>query len=386
MERGSMVDTDGEGPQTAGESDAEPGALDAAPTAESGPPGESGEARPAADATPTDYWSRHTGPAPAPPEPAPAFPSASFGAPGPPNTPGGSSPDAPPPPAATPQPHRSATRTFALALAAVALLLVGTGVVVYAANGDGTNPTNALETAVANLHRAKTAEIALTLSVGANGQGLKMTGNGVTNVLTNATNETLIYNLGGTSFSARAIIDGPTAYFNYGARVGRLVPGKSWVSIDVGQSGASGSQSTGIYSDPTAMVAVLGSRDTVVRALGASDVNGIAVQGYSIDLGPAGIAHLLRSTYFPPDAKRALASSHFSRLDYTAFIDASNRLRDVRTVSNYSVEGLQFTAQGDMSLSDFGVHVTITDPPASQVIPFQQFEKIAAQSQGTATS
>jgi hypothetical protein len=267
----------------------------------------------------------------------------------------------------------------------VALLLVGTGVVVYAVNGDGTNPTNAVETAVANLHRAKTAEVALAISIGANGQEVKITGNGETNVLTNATNETINYDAGGRSFSARAIIDGSTAYFNYGNGVGRIVPGKSWVSMNVGQSGGS-SQSSGIYNDPVAMVAVLGSSGTVVRAIGASDVNGISVQGYSIDLRPAGIQNLLRSGNFPSSVKDELSSAHFSSLDYIAYVDAANRLRDVRTVAHYSFAGQQFTAHGDMSLSAYGVRVAITDPPANEVIPLQQFEKIAAQSQGTATS
>jgi hypothetical protein len=268
----------------------------------------------------------------------------------------------------------------------VALLLVGAGVVVYALNGNGTNPTNAVETAVTNLHRAKTAQIALQLSVAAGGQVVRISGNGETNVVTNATNETIIYNLGAGSFSARAIIDGSTAYFNYGAEVNRVDPGKSWVSMNVGQAGASGSQSTGIYSDPNAMVAVLSSRDTVVRALGASNVNGISVQGYSIELGRAGIDHILSSGSFPSDLKNELSTAQFSRLDYTAYVDASNRLSDVRTAADYSIDGTQFTAHGDMALSDYGVHVAISDPPASEVVSFQEFEKIAAQSQGTATS
>jgi len=134
------------------------------------------------------------------------------------------------------------------------------------------------------------------------------------------------------------------------------------------------------------MVAVLGSPDTVVRALGGSDVNGLSVQGYTIELGRTGIAHILASTSYPSSLKNELSTTQFSRLDYTAFVDDSNRLSDVRTVANYSVEGVHFTAHGDMALSDYGVHVAISDPPANEVVPLQEFEKIAAQSQGTATS
>jgi hypothetical protein len=115
-------------------------------------------------------------------------------------------------------------------------------------------------------------------------------------------------------------------------------------------------------------------------------VNGISVQGYSIELGRAGIDHILSSGSFPSDLKNELSIAQFSRLDYTAYVDASNRLSDVRTAADYSIDGTQFTAHGDMALSDYGVHVAISDPPASEVVSFQEFEKIAAQSQGTATS
>jgi hypothetical protein len=412
-----MANTDREGPEaTAGEADAEAGVRDpgahglpdSAPLppevevrlaamfgrsspAPTGQPDEAAQpaAEPDLDPDPAgSYWSRQTGDT--------ATPPASARQASPPLTaPGTSGYDPygplPPAPALAPEPapppaHQS-RRTFVLVLVAVVVLLVGTGVIVFALNGgDGTKPATAVETAVANLHRAKTAEVGLNVTVNAGGEAVRMTGNGETNVVTNATNETITYDLAGTSFTARAIIDGPTAYFNYGVGVGRIVPGKSWVSMKVGQSGASGSQGTGIFSDPNAMLAVLGSPATVVRAIGASEVNGIAVQGYTIDLGPAAIAHLLRSASFPPSVKAEMESAHFSRFNYTVFIDASNRLRDLRTVANFSANGNQFTAQGDMSLSDYGVRVSITDPPASEVVTFQEFEKIAAQSQGTASS
>jgi hypothetical protein len=414
-----MANTDREGPEaTAGESDAEaearePGAHgvpDSAPlppeveerlaamfgrssAALTGQPDEA--AQPAAEPDPDpdpagSYWGRQTGGAATPPASAQQA-SPPLTAPGTSGyDPYGPLPPAPAPslaPEPAPPPAHQSRRTFALVLVAVVVLLVGTGVVVFALNGgDGTKPAAALETAVANLHRAKTAQVALNVAVNAGGEAVRMTGNGETNVLTNATNETITYNLAGTSFTARAIIDGPTAYFNYGVGVGRIVPGKSWVSMKVGQSAASGSEGTGIFSDPNAMLAVLASPGAVVRAIGASEVNGVAVQGYSIDLGPAGIARLLRSAYFPPSVKAAMESAHYSHLDYIAFIDASNRLRDLRTVANFSVSGNHFTVQGDMSLSDYGVRVSITDPPASEVVTFQEFEKIAAQSQGTASS
>ncbi len=271
-------------------------------------------------------------------------------------------------------------------LAAIAVVFVGAGITVYALNGNGTNPASAVESAVANLHRAKTAEIAIAATIDTGGGSIKMTGNGETNVLTNATNETVTYNIGAESLSERAILDGPTAYFNYGPEVGRIVPRKSWVSMDVGQSNTSGSQGVGIYSDPVAMVAVLGSSGTVVHALGASTVNGVAVQGYGIDLSAAGIHRLIQSTYLPSSMKSELAASHFSRLDYIAFVDGSHHLTDVRTVADYSVAGEQFSARGDLSLSDYGVPVSITDPPASEVVPFQQFQRIAEQDQGTTSS
>ena len=35
-----------------------------------------------------------------------------------------------------------------------------------------------------------------------------------------------------------------------------------------------------------------------------------------------------------------------------------------------------------MDMSDFGTPVTVVPPPANEVVPFQQFEKVANQDQG----
>ena len=85
-------------------------------------------------------------------------------------------------------------------------------------------------------------------------------GNGDSDLARNATNLTLAFSAGGQALTERAVIDGATAYYNIGPLVGAIVPGKSWVSMDVGKSSSSSSGvgTGGIFTDPSTLIAVIG--------------------------------------------------------------------------------------------------------------------------------
>jgi YD repeat-containing protein len=276
-----------------------------------------------------------------------------------------------------------------LVLTAVVGLIAVIGVVVYAVKGPGPDPNGALESAVAHSVDAKTADVALSVSVGAAGFHESIDGNGTTNFVTDASNMTMTYNAQGRSIVERAIIDGSTGYFNVGPIVGEVAPGKSWLSLNVSRgstSGPNGVAGGGIFSDPNTMVEVLRTTGTTVSMLGSSTVDGVTVQGYAIDLSAAGIAKVVRSSQVPASVRAELSQVHFDRLDYVVDIDGANHLKEVRVTGGFGAEGLQATVTSAMHFSDYGIPVHVTPPPADEVIPLLQFEKLQAQAQGHANT
>jgi YD repeat-containing protein len=276
-----------------------------------------------------------------------------------------------------------------LVLAAVVLLIAVIGVVVYAVKGPGPDPNGALESAVAHSVGAKTADVALSVSVGAAGVHESIDGNGTTNFVTDATNMTMTYDAQGQTIVERAIIDGPTGYFNVGPIVGEVAPGKSWLSENVNSgstSGPNGIAGGGLFSDPNAMVEVLRTTGTTVTMLGSSVVDGVPVQGYAIQLSPAGISKVLRSSQVPASARADLSHVHVDRLDYVVDIDGANYLKEVRVTGGLGAGGFQATVTSAVHFSDYGIPVHVSPPPADEVIPLQQFEKLEAQAQGPANT
>jgi YD repeat-containing protein len=277
-----------------------------------------------------------------------------------------------------------------LALGAVVLLIAAIGVVFYAVKGNGPDPNAALEGAVAHSVGARTADVPLSVSVGAAGINESIDGNGTTNFVTDASNMTMTYHAQGRTVVERAIVDGSTAYFNVGPLVGEVAPGKSWLSVNVSSgstSGPNGIAGGGLFSDPNTMVQVLRTSGTTVTMLGSSIVDGVPVQGYAIDLSPAGIARAMRSTEVPPSVRTLLSQVPYKRLEYIVDIDADNYLKEVRVNGVLGAgEGLQATVASAMHFSDYGIPVHVSAPPGDEVIPLQQFQRLEAQAQKPANT
>ena len=276
-----------------------------------------------------------------------------------------------------------------LVLAVVVVLIAAVGVAVYAVKGNSPDPNGALESAVAHTIGTKTADVALSVSVGAAGIHESIDGNGTTNFGTNATNMTLTYDAEGRSIVERAIVDGSTGYFNVGPIVGEVAPGKSWLSLNLNTgstSGPNGVAGGSIFSDPNTMIEVLESAGTSVTMLGSSTVDGVAVQEYAIHLSPAGIAKVMRSSRVPASLRAQLSQVQYNRLEYVVDIDGADHLREVRVTGGFGAGGFGATVTSAMHLSDYGVPVHVVPPPADEVITMQQFEKLEAQSQGLANT
>jgi hypothetical protein len=110
------------------------------------------------------------------------------------------------------------------------------------------------------------------------------------------------------------------------------------------------------------------------------------VQGYSIRLGPAGIAKTITSEHVPAYMRAEVSSVHYSRLSYEVYVDGANDLKQIRTTGAFSVAGQGATIASTMEFSNYGTAVSVQAPPAGQVIPARQFDQVARQDQGTSTA
>ena len=84
--------------------------------------------------------------------------------------------------------------------------------------------------------------------------------------------------------------------------IDQLVPGKSWVSIDLSSLGVSANQSTGSLgtaNNPAAMLRLLTQEGNTVVPLGSSTIDGTTVQGYSVTLNSAAIKKQLADAKLP---------------------------------------------------------------------------------------
>jgi len=353
-------------------------------------PSEPGEPRTGTNDGPGSAEGPPTGPPAGPPRSRYAFDASS-------PPPYARAPGAPPPPpyaqapgAWSPPPAATTRRRVwpVVTVALVVVLLAGVGIGIYAVSRSHTDTGTALTSAVATTEQSRTADVAMSISIGDGGPSITIAGNGDSDLANNATNLTMSFSAGGQAIAERAVIDGATAYYNIGPVVGEVVPGKSWVSMDVGKS-ASGSNdfgTGGIFSDPSTLIAVIGEPGTAMHSLGPSGAGAARVQQYAVDLGPAGIKKALSSETLPSTLRAEISTIHYSQLNYVVAVDGTNHLAQIRTTAAYSAEGERFTVSATMDMSGYGTPVTVTPPPASAVVSLQRFETIATQDQGTSTT
>lgn len=289
--------------------------------------------------------------------------------------------------AAHPDAHGRQSAWPFVTLGILALLTAGAVGLAIAQKGGGSSDANAaLQRAVTTTLHSKTAKtsLSLTIGVGSGQQSLTVFGKGDTNLVTDGTNLTMTFSVGGQTITERAIVDGSTGYFNIGPVVGSIIPGKSWVSEDQGGASNQVVGSGGVFNDPATLIAVLRAQGTQVRSVGTSTVQGLQVEGYALHLGRAGIEKSIRSERLSPSARQSVASARFKALDYQVFVDESDHMRRIRASGAFSEGGLGATVASTIDFTDFGTPVTITPPPASEVVPIGQFEKIAQQNGGNA--
>jgi hypothetical protein len=222
----------------------------------------------------------------------------------------------------------------------------------------------------------RTARISMTMKVVSSATSFGGTGSGAVDFTHNAGRIEVGIDKGASGMTMTVLYMGGTIYENVPELSG-LLPGKSWVSIDLsslvdataGEPGIVGSD-----DNPVAMLKLYAEQGNTVSRLGRSTINGIAVDGYSVTVNPAAVSRSLARAKLPAWIRQMMASVDLQKVTSDLYIDNSGSLRRYSIQMRLTVAaGQTATLNEVVDLSDFGAPVEIAVPPSGQVASFQQF-------------
>ena len=209
--------------------------------------------------------------------------------------------------------------------------------------------------AAQKLAAAGTGRFTLKVAVSAQGKSQTITSNGVENFAAKRARATTT--IGGTSVETRTL--GGTTYTKLPPGAGPK--GKPWVKVDT--STASG---TGDLSNPNQSLAALKAGLGPVKRLGTAQIAGVPTTRYATSIDVAGAA---RSN----PAFTQLAQLGVTTVPLEVSIDKQGRLRGLTERFRATKFPLSERQTGPAAITvsitytDFGIPVTVTAPPASQV-------------------
>jgi hypothetical protein len=284
----------------------------------------------------------------------------------------GDSPRSEPP--ARPKPIRMLTNVAAMV---VLLAVAATGTFLFLTR----TPTAsaAVTLALASTLNNRTAELNVSGSVGLGASQVTISGTGTVDFSQNTSQLKLETSVHGNQVSEEEVAIGNTLYLQFGPLVNQIVPGKSWISLNLAQLNQGGSASPlgiggGLSSNsPSAILNVLAQNGNTVTALGQSTINGIAVQGYSVQVNQAAIKRELAQAHLPSWMQQSVAVSGNLNIAYKVFIAGNGTLYRMTIQLGVPVDGQSLNGVLNLDFSDFGAATIVTTPPASQVTSYQNF-------------
>jgi len=169
----------------------------------------------------------------------------------------------------------------------------------------------------------------------------------------------------------------------------QVVPGKSWLSVDLSSLGASAGQSPSTLAtgdNPTAMLRILAQQGNTVVPLGSSTLDGTTVQGYSVTLDPTAIKNKIAQDKLPSWMTDALSHVNIGDVDLDVYVDGTGLLRRFSLSLSETVPTAgAIRVDESLDFSDYGTTVTVSAPPPDQVVSLQQF-LAQAQASGASSS
>lgn len=263
----------------------------------------------------------------------------------------------------------------------VALIVLAIAGSVIAVMSGGKSAEAAVIDSVNSTMADRTAHITMNMSVHTPAGTVTGTGTGGIDFSGNAMQMQITAGTADQQVTVQAVYLGGLIYENVPG-IDQVVPGKSWVSIDLSSLGASTGQSTaslGTTDNPAAMLRLLTQQGNTVVPLGSSSIDGTSVQGYSVTLNSAAIKNQIANAKLPSWMTAALSHVDIGDTTVDVYVDGSGLLRRT-TISLTETVGSSGKTTVDESLdfSDYGSPVTVSAPPSDQVVTFQQFLEAAA--------
>jgi hypothetical protein len=255
----------------------------------------------------------------------------------------------------------------AIGLIAVLLALIAPG---------GTRTAQAAVIAsVNNAVANKTARATLTMNL--NSGQMTGTGSGTLDFANGAMDMTMNMNLVQESLSVRLIYLGGKIYEQL-PQIAALYPGKAWLSLDLSglAKSAGGSGALDLGGNPSAMLRLLTQQGATITSTGSTEINGVNVKSYAVTFDPSVIEKQISSANIPTWIRDAISQVNFQNISEDVYIDGSGQLRRAVVHMGIAVPGSQqrsVNVEETLDLSDYGVLVSISAPPANQVVDFGQF-------------
>jgi hypothetical protein len=271
-------------------------------------------------------------------------------------------------------PRRYSRKIMTVAAMMVFLLVVGGGILL--SQGRGPSASASVASAVASTLNNRTADLSLSGTFGTGSAGVSVSGTGTVNFTQNAAQWQMETSLHGHQVTESAVTVGDTVYLN-GAFVSQFLPGKSWISMNLGQvdqvAGASplliGGELT--TNSPSAILKILGQPANTVTALGPSIIDGTTVQGYAVHLSQADVRSMIDRANLPTWVQQSISSSGNVDVSYKIFVDATGLLYRMTVALAVPVNGQSLNGALSMDFSNFGTATTIAAPPADQVVSYE---------------
>jgi hypothetical protein len=283
------------------------------------------------------------------------------------------------------QPGAPVRRRMGLKLLTVALVVVVVAGGSFLIFDRQASADAAVADAVNSALASRSADVVISGSAQAAGTNITMAGTGSIDFQQNAMQMAINVTGGPQKITEQAVYLNKVIYLNFGNDVGKILPGKSWLSLDLSQlsgGGAASSLGSGspLSSDPAAVLQALRQEGNTATDLGQSTINGMSVEGYSVRLNPAAIKKDIDQANLPAWMKQAAESVSNENVDYKVYVDSSGDLARLTTDLSLTASGTSIIEGMNMDFVHYGATVNVTAPPAGAVASFQSFLQ-AAESQ-----
>ena len=288
---------------------------------------------------------------------------------------------------APPPPSRRRRGLKAASMALAIILVAGGSFLIF---GRHTSADAAVSAAVNSSLSNRTADLVISGSGGTAAGKFTISGTGAIDFGDNTLQMTANVSAGSEQLTEQEVYLNGVAYLNIGNELSAILPGKSWVSLDLSQlTRGSTSSSLGttdsLGSDPAAVLRALSEGGNTATDLGPSTINNASVEGYEVHIDAAALQERIAQANLPSWLQQAMHEVSNPSVDYNVYVNGSGLLAAMTVDTTETVSGHTVTSDITLDFSDYGVPVNVTAPPADEVAPFQSLLQ-AAESSNASTN